>query len=1736
MFNSTSEEFDPDEQGPKMPASIPVDAFDKMTNVARYEHLQDSVYHAALIRREYRANGPKEKVGIQSNFQRLLAMIEAPLQSDKGGAPGSPGGGGGGRGGLSNSSRVSSILNAVKSGVHFDADGVMTGGDTPRRGDYDRLLHRGDEMAHKKAKSKLAPSVRGIRDEGRTLAEFVHLDHGTNVPKDVVKRSGQAMTTFSRQATVDKAAEKVIADRSLRDSMKAATVAVRKQFVRSSSYPRAIYCVGAYRDYRDKFEVQRLEVLRLKKVCDGLEPRDQEVKQEQQLQAMEKQIINQLALIKGLREKLKILREQHLNSQQPTPQVASLSNVVAGTSRSPQETVTPRQPTIFTQLSPREGSAEPDEIPRSPSASYNLLQGNNSGTLLPNASFGPSPLLNASHSHHPHVANTSFANNSVVSVSSSKHRMGSTLRALSSPPIVAGPRGEHCAVTVLDIEAARYLWETFPDTMRTQTAILHRVIRTEAAKWRGYEALSKDDKMMHAFSNAYDACQFALQLQQALLNAEWSTVLAETPETASEYMSSGSSSNVNGGGQQQQQQFLWRGLRIKIAIDIGARAFTDPLFPNRVSYEGAAIEAADYLHKLAIGGEVLLTHTAAEAIQSYMEKLGNPIMEDWGTVTYHPSRVGVRRITSKHLQERRMAFNRALSTAERTLHEESEEAGGEHMHAPTGRVTLVSVFCPGMPVIRSQVSEQASRDTMQRAFHTLTSVARSEGGYVSQLNLDDMSFLVAFDDAFAALKFALDVQQAFVEQDWNADVLRVPQASVVKLRQKIIYNGLRAHIGVYRMTQPAVTYREPLESKVMYMGKDSKLSSLIAAAAVDGEVLIPENLLHLTTERYDDLGCPAADYVTSIPTTVSDTLSRLYQVFSENLAERSSFVARELRLADENQELANHDIVTTLRKQVTAMHEKLHGKNEWIRRLYLHLDQKTEAIGEIRKYVLKLPFPNVDITSIVAEHDEGFTFPSEVVMVAFSCASVEEMYDRDPLLMPDALDVYNVFLDRVVKLFDGREVRRLPSRIARIVSFPDAQRAIACWTHVVKTSFEEDWPPRLDDTTHAGLVMASEFFPGLSPDVVVWKGLRPTCAIHCAKSLVRFNTLTRAHEVVGDDVNVMAEMLRCASAGDCLVSAKFSSQYKERIERWSPDLQFNEYGPFIRIIDTSQRFRLRGMQPSFPPMEVNDLPTSSQIKAFVAHVTMQDTYPVPLDIAYPDDVAMFNETVIRTITEFRGQLMSSIASEYVVIFPDFVDGCRFAVHIHSELLRARWTRDVQRVLDFRELTVHDEVVLRGIRAKVGCHITEDLNVILDLFAGRDQFYHSQLNIPFGLAVTAHSGETLLSESARDALRKPFSPDASKLNFFVEPAGTYQSDGSSRKETMYQVFPVRLKARVAYFIDEDRRLNDPVEIANRKRLAMKFQKHNEKMASRLHVDATFLASTERSTNPFDDPIHRKTHKLYKKIRPQLDEERSRFITCQETLALIETVSMMAEDQLLLGDPDLGTPLYPHLMLHELENGRTCNDIFYKKDLAAELLGNVLLTDAPKTIELETNSSVAEGSQPTTSPVSHAPASGGSGLSSPLSNQAPKLPSNQNSRAQSPSQEVKCRDSGSGAVVAATTTKNMRKTVFSTNLHSIAIHPEDVVLLHIDVERFFQLLKLHGLDNPLGFANDFMHHAYAVAYPGKDPGELDGNVRWEKITSQTFVIGMDVSSIDFHKLRCSMLAYLAQSYQEISRLEW
>lgn len=1679
--SSDPDSYEPVENGPQMPASVsPEVFFNKMTETQRLQHLQDSLYQAALIRRDHRQNGLREKATIQSNYTRLLGVIEGTASNTASCAAAV--------------GKVGSILNAIKrASAHMDAADHDDGSGTPRH--YSRL-ERTDDSAYESLKkgmyNKDKPAAAGQKI-AVTMAK-------SSAPKDVVLRASHAMTTIGRQKALEEADNRGRNLSSLRESMKVATMNVRKQFVRSSSYPRAMYSVGVYHDFKEKYDEQRRVAKRLQAVCDGLEPRDQEVQLSKSLEVMERQIINQLALIKGLREKVRILREQSAGSLQMHP---AAGGCISPGVQQPQAAVPSG---VFTSTTPPlEGSFA---MPSSLAARATSPPQNSLGAVDPSSFSG--------------VPNDSILGASSTSLQ--RARLGSALKMLSTP--VQGPKGDSCAVVVLDLDSGKYLWETFPETLRTQTEILHRVIRTEAARWRGYEALQRDDKYMFAFSSAFDAVQFALWLQVDLVNAEWSTILSETPETATEYITSNTSTGKSSGSNAQ-PQYLWRGLRVKVGIDIGAQGVIDPVFPNRVSYEGPALETADYLQKLAVGGEVLVTHSVSEAIDELYDKLGQPLFDDWGTVTYHPSRVGIRRLTPRIFESRRATFNRALSTAERTLREEEDEA----QHAPTGRVTLATVMCPGFSLVRASVSEAALRDTMQRVFHCVNSMCRSEAGYISQMNLDSLVFVVAFDDPFCALKFSIDLQQSLLDQDWSAELARVAQCAPVRIRDKLLYNGVRAQIGVCQLQAAAQTFREPMEGKTMYRSKDSKISTLMAAAAVDGEVLISDSLLTLVMDRYDELGCPISDYVNSIPTPASDTLLRLYQVFSDNLKERAAFVSRELRLADENAELLNADIVVTMRQQVQGMQKKLEEKNDWIRRLYVTIDEKTEAIRDLRQYVLKRPFYDVDVPLLVHELDQGFAFPNEVVLAAFSFAHVEVLFDLEAASMPDAIDIYDAFLDKTISQYEGREVRRLPSRIARIVAFPDAHAAMACWLTIMKTSIHEDWPPRLEDSTHAGLFMASELYPGLQPDYVVWRGLRPTCAMHSAASLVRFNTLTRVFEIIGDDVNVMAEMLRCAGPGDCLVSARFTQLYREKLERSNHDLQLSEYGPFVRAVDTAQRFRARAMNQTFPVMKVNDLPKSRHFPALVAHLMMQDTYPA-LAEDFPSDVAMYNSCVMRTVELFKGRLMSSGESEFVVVFENYDDGCRFAVHIHTELLNACWSRELTRVYDFRELHMdgYDGPVLRGIRAKVGCHAWGDLVEILDLFSGRDQWYHPQLVVPLALAKTAHPGETLASEGAREALRKAYV--AKHVEFFMEPCGVYKLDAASRKESLYQVLPVKLKGRVSYFVDEDKFYNDPQEAALRNKAARVFRKRHDKNAAGIATDCEFLKTCERNTNPFDDPIHRKTHKLFQKIRPQLDEERSRFLTCQETLALIETVSMMAEDTLFLGNPDDGVPYYSHLMLHQLENGRVCKDVFYKKDLGAQLLGNVLLSDAPQTVELDAPVQTSESTTvppPTSDVVTlHDEVVGELG-GAIVAAAADDLAGDAAAKTGATNFSFAAAAMAGGAV-------SLRKTVFSTNLLTLAIHPEDVLQLHIDVEWFYQLLKLHGLDNPVGFAVDFMAHAFKVCYPQTDPDEFDENVRWKKITSLTSVIGMDVSSIDFQKLRCSLLAYLALAFEEITQFEF
>ncbi|KAG2494763.1 hypothetical protein HYH03_007008 [Edaphochlamys debaryana] len=97
--------------------------------------------------------------------------------------------------------------------------------------------------------------------------------------------------------------------------------------------------------------------------------------------------------------------------------------------------------------------------------------------------------------------------------------------------LVEAPKpGPATCIAVTDIEGSTSLWEALPEAvldgaLRTH----HRVVRTASALHRGYESATEGDSFILVFETPVAAAEFAVALQQALLEAEWPEELLAAP-------------------------------------------------------------------------------------------------------------------------------------------------------------------------------------------------------------------------------------------------------------------------------------------------------------------------------------------------------------------------------------------------------------------------------------------------------------------------------------------------------------------------------------------------------------------------------------------------------------------------------------------------------------------------------------------------------------------------------------------------------------------------------------------------------------------------------------------------------------------------------------------------------------------------------------------------------------------------------------------------------------------------------------------------------------------------------------------------------------------------------------------------------------------------------------------------------------------------------------------------------
>lgn len=172
--------------------------------------------------------------------------------------------------------------------------------------------------------------------------------------------------------------------------------------------------------------------------------------------------------------------------------------------------------------------------------------------------------------------------------------------SMASPPVPA-PRGRVALVSAR-VAGSAALWERDPEAtsaaLRMTTALLKRLL----ADHRGYEVHADGEEgILAAFRDVLSAARWCLDVQEALLDAEWSDSLLALPEVAPELGPEG--------------RVMHRGLRVGMALHVGEPDAVADARSRRTTYVGEDVEWVKTVGAVVHGGQVLLTEAAWEALE-----------------------------------------------------------------------------------------------------------------------------------------------------------------------------------------------------------------------------------------------------------------------------------------------------------------------------------------------------------------------------------------------------------------------------------------------------------------------------------------------------------------------------------------------------------------------------------------------------------------------------------------------------------------------------------------------------------------------------------------------------------------------------------------------------------------------------------------------------------------------------------------------------------------------------------------------------------------------------------------------------------------------------------------------------------------------------------------------------------------------------------------------------------------
>ena len=165
-----------------------------------------------------------------------------------------------------------------------------------------------------------------------------------------------------------------------------------------------------------------------------------------------------------------------------------------------------------------------------------------------------------------------------------------TLRRLQ--PEIAPPTG-NVAIVFTDIKNSTFLWELFPNAMRTAIKTHNDIMRRQLRIFGGYEVKTEGDAFMVAFPTPIGALVWCLSVQLKLLDAQW-------PEEITSIQGGSLVTDANG-------VKIYYGLSVRMGIHWGYPVPELDLVTQRMDYLGPVVNKAARISSVADGGEITLS-------------------------------------------------------------------------------------------------------------------------------------------------------------------------------------------------------------------------------------------------------------------------------------------------------------------------------------------------------------------------------------------------------------------------------------------------------------------------------------------------------------------------------------------------------------------------------------------------------------------------------------------------------------------------------------------------------------------------------------------------------------------------------------------------------------------------------------------------------------------------------------------------------------------------------------------------------------------------------------------------------------------------------------------------------------------------------------------------------------------------------------------------------------------------